>query len=54
MTVINEKNIDSLTENDKREVLKFAKYLRLQKTKRGRKYTSTQKYWKDYLGLKNA
>lgn len=38
----------ALSPNDRREVMKFTKYLKLKTTKRGRNFIKTQKYWQDY------
>lgn len=40
----------NLSENDRRELTQFNKFMRMKKTKRGKNYLATQKFWKDYLG----
>lgn len=41
----------ALSSNDRAEIQKFRRYLKLKKTKRGRAFLATQKYWRDYQGI---
>lgn len=41
----------ALSPNDRKEIQKFRRYLKLQKTKRGRKFLQSQEYWRNYQGI---
>lgn len=41
----------ALSPNDRAEIQKFRRYLKLKTTKRGRKFLSSQKYWRNYQGI---
>jgi hypothetical protein len=50
-TNLSTEQLNALSPNDRREVLKMKKYLKLQRTKHGREVLRTQKYWRDYQGI---
>ncbi len=41
----------ALSPNDRAEVMKFTRYLKLTQTRRGQRFLKTQEYWRTYLGL---
>lgn len=45
------KQFATLSKNDRSELMKFQRFLKLQKTKWGRKILITQQYWRDYQAL---
>lgn len=51
MTTITNKQFASLTPNDRSEITKFQRYLKMKMSKKGRMNLSTQKNWKNYQGI---
>ena len=53
MSNFTQEQLAALSPNDRKEALKFQRYLKLKQTKRGREVLRIQAYWRTYEGLPN-